>query len=310
VRTKGNNRVPSTLIDSSSDLRLATSFIEFLIHRRLIYSGHVEDESQPSIYTEVIPMILPIFSLLLKWDGKKDNQLVTFYHRIGRQLEARVQPLDAFNDPQIEFNNIRLMSLIERENFVRRLLSVTNDPIEIHSDYYLWLLLIRRWYTTRKLSPVYLYAIIISFIRSIFLTSGSNSHHENSLQQVESLLSIPFDINRFQMLIKNEIRRNIFDRLNRMIEYSHRQKTFNVNVIHEFNCLQTTLMIGWQINDFFDRPFSTQIQPQHFLCGSLLYAFIDRYENAELNLTDAIDDLLLKEPILLTVLQTLLKCII
>jgi hypothetical protein len=302
--------VPSILIDSSSDLRLAASFIEILIHRRHIYSGHVEVESQSSIYTEVIPMILPIVSLLLKWDGEKDNQLVTFYYRIGRQLEARVYPLDDFNDQQIEFNNIRLMSLIERENFVRRLLSMTNDRIEIHSDYHLWLLLIRRWYITRKLSPVYLYAIIISFIRSIFLTNDNNSDNENSLPEVESLLSISFDINRFRMLIKNETRRNICDRLNRMIEYSHRQNTFNVNIIHEFNCLQTTLMIGWQINEFFDKPFSTRIQPQHFLCGSLLYAFIDRYENIEPNLTDAIDDLLLKERILLTVLRTLLKCII
>jgi hypothetical protein len=110
------------------------------------------------------------------------------------------------------------------------------------------------------------------------------------------------------MLINNEIRQNIFEKLDRMIKYSYRQTTFDVHIIHEFNCLQAIFMIGCQINEFFNKPFSTRIQPQHFLCGSLLYAFIGRYKDQP-NLSADMERLLSNETVLLTVLQTLVDCI-
>lgn len=206
-------------------------------------------------------MLLSILALRIKSDNQNDNQSVTFYYRVGRQLKSHDYPLANFNDLQIELNNIHLIPQIERQKFVCRLLSMSNDRIKIHSDYHLWLMIIRRWYQTRNVSSVYLYAIILSFIRSVFIIKDNKNNENVSIQQiqVDNLLSIPFDINRFRKLIKNKTREKIFANFHQMIEYSHRQKTFNVNIIHEFNCLQTTLMIAWQINEFFDKPFSTSI---------------------------------------------------
>jgi hypothetical protein len=136
----GGNRLPSMLVDYSSDLRLSSFFIEILIHRLYIYSAYVEVESQSSVYAEAISMLKPILALLLKWDGVNDNQPVTFYYRIGRQLMKVLDyPLADPNGALIEFDKIHLMSLIERQNFVCHLLSVSSDQIKIHSDYHLWI---------------------------------------------------------------------------------------------------------------------------------------------------------------------------
>lgn len=301
--------MPPILIDSSSDLRLVPLFIEILVHRRHIYSTHIEVESQPSIYAEVVPMLLPIFASLFKWAGEESNQTITFYYRAGGQLAPVNHTLSGLENRQIEFNQIHEMPPLERMNIVCDLLSVTNDRIEIHSDYHLWLLIIRRWHRKRELPSVYLYAIILSFIRSVFVTDYNSSDNDDNLPQTdEPKLSISLNINQFQRSLEDKTRESIGDKMNRMLQFSRRQKKFHVNVIHEFNCLQTTLMIGWQINQFFEKPFSTRIQPQHFLCGSFFYAFVGRYTK-ESELNNPMKALLSQDPILIGFFESLLNCL-
>jgi hypothetical protein len=63
-------------------------------------------------------------------------------------------------------------------------------------------------------------------------------------------------------------------------------------------------MYTMKVNDFFRRPFIHRVEPHYFLCGSLFYAFVTRYETKR-NLTDAMRDLVQNNRQLVTIVDTL-----
>jgi hypothetical protein len=306
IKSKSNHQIPIFLLDNLTDLRLSESFIEILIHRRLICSAHVELEQEPSIYVDAIPIILPCLAILLKWDDEQDEQSVIIYHRVLKQLKPCVYSLTDFDDI-IDLNHLNSLSLIERQDFVFKSLKISLSQRQqydhIHSDYHFWLITIQYWYTIRHLTPVYLYAIIISLIKSVHLFNDETFQSEEIPP-----LSLSINDNRNYTQIDPEIRRIINSKLKNLSKKVYDFKKFDCSIIHEFNCLQTIYMFSMKVNDFFNRPFNYQIDPHYFLCGSFFYAFVEHYETKR-NLTDALNDLFQKDTKLLTIINDLFMAI-
>jgi len=306
LKSKFNHPIPAFLLDGLTDLRLSESFIEILIHRRLICSAHVELEQESSIYVDAIPIILPCLAILTKWDNEQDEQSVLIYHRVLKQLKPCVYSLTDCENI-IDLNHLNSLSLFERQDFVLKCLKTSLSPNDdlhhLHSDYHFWLIIIQYWYTIRDLAPVYLYAIIISLIKSVHL-------FEDDTFQSEDIdpLSLSINDKRNYTQIDPIIRRTIRLKLKNMTKKVYDMKKFDCSIIHEFNCLQTIYMFSMKVNEFVNRPFNCQINPHKFLCGSFFYAFVDHYETKR-NLSDALNDLLQKDPKLLTVMNDLFMII-
>ena len=306
LKSKNDHRIPTFLFDSLTDLRLSQSFIEILIHRRLICSAHVELEQEESIYVHAIPILLPCLAILLKWDNEQDDQSITIYHRVLRQLKPCVYSLADIDD-NFNLNNLTSLSIIERQDFVSKCLQISLSQRQefdhIHSDYHLWLMSIQYWYSIRDLTPVYLYAIIISLIKSVHL-------FDDDVFQLEELepLSLSINDNRNHTQIDPTVRRTIASKLKTMSKKVYDFKKFDCSIIHEFNCLQTIYMFSIKVNQFVNGPFNERIDPHHFLCGSFFYAFVEHYETKR-NLTDALNDLFQKETKLLAIIKNLFLAI-
>jgi hypothetical protein len=289
-----------------TDLRLSESFIEILIHRRLICSAHVELEKDPSIYVHAIPIVLPCLAILLKWDDEQDDQSVIFYHRVLKQLKPCVYSLADFEET-LTLDHLHTLSLVARQDLVSKCLNISliqrQEYEHIHSDYHLWLMIIQYWYSIRQLTPVYLYAIIISLIRSIYLIDDDTFQ----VEEIEPLLLSITD-NRNYTQIEPKIRRATFSKLKNMSKKVFDLRKFDCSIIHEFNCLQTVYMYTMKVNEFFNQPFDYRIDPHKFLSGSFFYAFVEHYETKR-NLTDAMADLLQNDTKLLTVIKTLFMAI-
>ena len=303
LKSKNNHRIPTFLFDSLTDLRLSESFIEILMHRRQICSAHVELEQEESIYVPAIPIILPCLAILLKWDKEQDDQSVIIYHRVLKQLKPCVYSLTDIDDDNFDLNYLTSLSLVERQDFVCKCLQISLSQRQqydhIHSDYHLWLMSIQYWYSIRNLTPVYLYAIIISLIKSVHL-------FDDDAFQLEELepLSLSINDNRNHTQIDPVVRRAIALKLKTMAKKVYDFKKFDCSIIHEFNCLQTIYMFSVKVNQFVNRPFNDQIDAHNFLSGSFFYAFVEHYETKR-NLTDALNDLFQKETKLLTIIKNL-----
>ena len=308
IRTKCNHVIPKFLLDHLTNLRLSKSFIEILIHRRLICSAHIELEQEPSIYVHAIPIILPCLAILLKWDNEQDDQSIIIYHRVFKQLKPCVYSVGNFVTNNINLNHLDSLSLIERQDFVSNCLKVSflqrQQYNNIHTDYHFWLMIIQYWYSIRQLTPVYLYAIIISLIRSIHLYDSNIFQIEEDIEP----LTLSINDNRNYTQIDPVIRHRITLKLKNITKKVYDHKKFDCSIIHEFNCLQTIYMFSMKVNEFFNRPFNDQINIEHFLCGSFFYAFVEHYETKR-NLFDALNDLFEKNTKLLTIVNNLFMTI-
>ena len=262
----------------------------------------MELERAPSIYVDAISIILPCLAILLKWDEEEEEKSVIIYHRVGKQLKACVYSLTEFND-LIDLHQLPLLSLLQREEWVFRCLKIPYAHKEeydhIHPDYHLWLMLVHYWSSTRQLSPVYLYAVIVSLIRAVQIVNDDEFHSEDL-----EPLSLPVDDPRNYRQIQPKLRRVITSKFKAMSKRVNDAKKFDCSILHEFNCLQTIYMYTMKLNDFFHRPFKHRIEPQYFLCGSFLYAFVEHYETKR-NLSEALNDLLQQDSTLLAIMNRL-----
>ncbi|CAF2386762.1 unnamed protein product [Rotaria sp. Silwood2] len=306
IKSKNNCPIPAFLLDSLTDLHLSITFIEILIHRSFICAAHVELEREPSIFVDAIPIVLPCLAILLKWDNEEDDKNIILYHRVLKQLKRCKYDLTDY-DEVIDLNYLNSLSTMERQDFVSKCLKMSSTQREqynhIHTDYHFWLMSIRYWYSIRHLTPVYLYAIIISLIKSIHLINTDTFQSED----IEPL-TISINDNRNHTQIDPIIRRTIALKLNEMSKKVYDFKKFDCSIIHEFNCLQTIFMYSTHVNEFLNRPFSYEIFPHHFLCGSFFYAFVEHYETKK-NLSDALSNLFQKETKLLKIIDNLFMTI-
>ncbi|CAF0817074.1 unnamed protein product [Rotaria sp. Silwood1] len=307
IKSKNNRPIPTFLLDSLTDLHLSITFIEILIHRSFVCSAHVELEQEPSIYVNAIPIVLPCLAILLKWDNEdENNRNIILYHRVLKQLKRCKYDLTDYDDI-IDLNHLNSLSLIERQDFFSKCLKMSSIQREqynhIHTDYHFWLMCIQYWYNIRHLTPVYLYAIIISLIKSIHLIDTDTFQ----LEDIEPL-TLSINDNRNHIQIDPVIRRTITLKLKEMSKKVYDFKKFDCSIIHEFNCLQTIFMYSTHVNEFLNRPFSYEIFPHHFLCGSFFYAFVEHYETKR-NLSDALSTLFQKETKLLTIINNLFMAI-
>lgn len=252
------------LLDGLTDLRLSESFIEILIHRRLFCPAHVEIEQEPSIYVDAIPILLPCCAILTKWDNEQDEQSIILYHRVLKQLKPCVYFLDNFED-SLNLNDVQSLSLLERQNWVRKCLKITprEEWNHLHSDYHLWLMIIHYWYTIRHLTPVYLYGIIITLIKSLCLINDETFQSDEL-----NCLSLPINDPRNHTQIDPTIRQSIHSKLKSLTKKVYDKRKFDCSIIHEFNCLQTIYMFSMRMNQFFNRPYSSSIKSHQFLLVS------------------------------------------
>lgn len=205
-----------------------------------------------------------------------------------------------------DLKHLNSLSLNERQDLFCKCLKHRFIQYEnIHSDYYFWLITIQYWYTIRHLTPVYLYAIIISLIKTIYLS------HENTSQidtDIPSFLLLSINDQRNSTIIDPIIRQTMNTKLKNMSKKVYNFKKFDCSIIHEFNCLQTIYMFSMKVNEFFQRPFNYQIPPYYFLFGSFFYAFVEHYETKR-NLTDALNDFFQKDTKLLGIINELFTII-
>lgn len=261
----------------------------------MICSAHVELEQQPSIYVDAIPILLPCLPILFT----SNDRSIVIYHRVLRQLKPCVYSFEDY-DKEIDFNKL--------DEFVCQSLKISSHQYEemkrFHSDYHFWLMIIQYWYSIRQLSPVYLYAIIISLIRSIFLTKNNQSSEE-----INSPLELSPVDQRLGTYIDVGVREMCQTKLKKLTKKVYEMKKFDCSIIHELNCLQTIYMFSLKMNEFLGEPFRCLITPEMFICGSFFYAFVEHYE-CKRNLSDAVHDLFEKDSKIRTIIEDFLQIFI
>ena len=279
--------------------------MEILIHRRLICKSRTTIESEPSIYHHAIPIVLPCFAILLRWDEEQNDLSITIYDREKNQLKERTVLLNNYNNDIPDLDRIQSMSPDEGRYFVMKSLEMSDELLQqwdrIHSDYHLWLMIIRYWYRKRSLQPVYLYAVFICFVEFVFLRT------DIELQLIEAQLdSLSYALGNGQNRhnINSTTRRQIFKSLEKMRKEVLEENSFDRRITHELNCLQCIYSYSLQANKFFNQPFSSSIYPHFFIAGSLFYAFVNRYK-AERNLLDAVRSLVFNNRILFNFIDDL-----
>ncbi|CAF1921309.1 unnamed protein product [Rotaria magnacalcarata] len=306
IKSKHNQPVPKFLLDNLTNLQLSVTFIEMLIHRHFICSAHIEIEQEPSIYADAIPTILPCLASLIKWDNPECDEYAIIYHRVLKQLKPVTYEITEV-DNVLDLSRLNSLSFIERQDFVLKCLKTSLADLQtynhIHTDYHFWLMCIQYWYSIRNLTPVYLYAIIASLIKSIYFFD-TNSFQSEDIKPS----SILVDDNRNHAQIEPEIRRTIGLKLRTMSRKVFSLKKFDCSIIHEFNCLQTIYMFSMYANEFCNRPFTYKIYPHQFLCGSFFYAFVENYETMR-NLPAALSSLFENENKILTIINDLFMAI-
>lgn len=293
IRSVRGNAIPMDLLHGLTDLYALDSFVEILVHRRLICSAHVELEDEESIHVSAIPILLPCFALLLFWDGEEQSPSITIHHRVLKQLKPSRYSLPELEgqDQRLTLDQFRQLTITEREQWIFRSLDnpFTRKELlqEIHPDYHLWILIVQYWYSIRHLTPVYLHALAITLIKSVYLTATDEDQFD---REDFHPFTISIRESRNSKQIEPKVRQMVKTKLNKFIQSAHQMKKFDCSIIHEFNCLQTIYMYTMKLNDFFHRPFAHRVESRDFLCGSLFYAFVDHYETKR-NLNDALRDL-------------------
>ncbi|CAF1498231.1 unnamed protein product, partial [Adineta steineri] len=236
IISKGAHQIPRFLCDALCNLRLSSSFIDILIHRRFICKAHIETENKPSIYECAIPLLLPCFAILLRWDNEYIDPVIYIHHRVRNQLERCHYPLRRYLNNVPGLDEIQSMSRDNRRNFVRTYLESPNKPYgqwnQIDSDYHFWLMIIRYWYIKRGRQPVFLYAVIVCLIKTVFLRTD----YESKLveEQIRSI-SLAFGDNG------NRLRNfpDVLQQLNAMDNEVVNNNVFDNSIVYELNCLQT-----------------------------------------------------------------------
>ena len=269
--------------------------MEILIHRRLICKSHITIKDKPSIYNCAIPILLPCLAILLRWDQEKNDLSCTIYDRENDQLEERTQCLNNYSNDIPDLHRIQLMSLGEQQHFVMKYLEMSDELLQqwqsIHSDYHLWLMIIRYWYRQRHLNEVYLYAVIICLVNFVFLRTSEELHCIE--ERLHSLSSV-FVNGQNRQSIHQTTRNQIFKSLEQIRNEVRNKTSIDNTITHELNCLQSIYIYGLEMNKFFSKPFPSSIDPHYFITGSLFYAFVNRYKT-EQNLLNAIGTLVLKK---------------
>lgn len=303
--SNGGQTIPEYLCTAVSNLCLSPSFIEILIHRRLICKAHIEVISESSIYEHAIPLIEPCFAILLRWDRVFNNPSVDIYQRNRDQLMATRYLLEHYTNHIPKLEHVRSLPIDQRQRFVRNYFNLLNNPFERWNDidinYHFWLMIIRYWYTRRRPQPVFLYAMIVCLINTIFLKT--EYEHPEVRQHITQILSA-FGCS------KNYLRNfsNIYQRVNAMCNIDFNTNPFKNSIVYELNCLQTIYLYSLKLNDFFNKPFSSLIHSHYFISGKLFYAFIHRYRDHD-NLSNALRDLFSQETVLLNFANKLYRCI-
>ena len=173
-----------------------------------------------------------VLQFYFKWDHEQDDQHVIIYHRVLKQLQPCKYSATDFDDI-IDLNQLNSLSLVERQDFVSKCLKLSlcqrEQYAHIHSDYHLWLMSIQYWYSIRNLRPVYLYGIIISLIKSIYLVNDDTFQSEDI-----DPLSLAVNDNRNYTQIEPKLRRIINSKLTNMTKKVYDLRAFDCSIIYEF----------------------------------------------------------------------------
>lgn len=272
----------------------------------MICKAHIEVEHEPSIYDYAIPLLEPCLAILLRWDRELENPLVYIHQRVNHQLETCSYSLGRYIDNVPELDRIKYLSIEERQRFVREYFNLPkhSHPQQwdhIDTNYHFWLMIIRYWYIKRNRQPVFLYAMIICLIKTVFLRTD---YEIRSVE--EQISSIPSAFGNGGNYPRNfpQIRQQLEEMCDRVINTTQ----FDNSIVYELNCLQTIYMYSSKLNEFFNKPFPSLIHPHYFISGTLFYAFVHHYRD-HTNLSDALHDLFSEETVLLNFADNLYRCI-
>ncbi|CAF0930602.1 unnamed protein product [Adineta steineri] len=311
IKSKCNHSLPLFLADTITDLRLSSSFIEIFIRRQLICKALIEVKEKPSIFTYAIPIVLPCFTILLKWDKDQNDSSVVFHHRKVDKLEKDKYSINIHADDIPELEQIwTTMSIYERQGFVRKYLEIPDEFVQrlenIPSDFHLWLMIIYYWYIRCKISPVYLYAVFFCFIKCISLRNDP----ESMTEQFNALLTT-FNINSSRQSMDLSKHEKIFEKFEELAEKDSTKTNFNKRTTYELNCLQVIYLFSLRLNDFFNTPFRYSIYPQDFISGSLFYGFVKYCQEKHyvLNMNNSMDALFGNKTYLVDLLHSLYNLI-
>lgn len=255
------------------------SFLEVLVHRRLICSAYVELERELSVHEHSIPIILPCLSMLIESDGNEDEEQTFYvYHRVVRNLKRCIFPILTENRfPTIK--QMRKLSVEQLETLISAQLEISDEKLEkidrLHEDFRLWFRIFSHWFKVRQVKPVYLYGIIVSFVRSVYLKSSEQLSDVNS-EYIEPF-SQSIDDERNRILLSADDFTSIKTKIRNMMRDVYLAKQFNCRIIHEFNSLQMIYLYTLKLNDFLGQPFSLSLDVGTFLSGSFFYAFVNNY---------------------------------
>jgi hypothetical protein len=126
-------------------------------------------------------------------------------------------------------------------------------------------MIIRYWYIKHDRQPVFLYAMIVCLIKTVFLRTD---YEIPSVEEQISSISSAFGNGRE----RSRDFPNIRQRLNEMCDTVKNTNQFDNSIVYELNCLQTIYMYSLQLNEFFNKPFPSLIHP-HYL--TLLFIVIE-----------------------------------
>jgi len=299
--------LPLFFADAVTDLRLSSSFIEIFIRRQLICKALIEVKEKPSIFDYAIPIVLPCFEILLKLDQDQNDSSVVFHHRKVDKLEKHNYTIDIYADGIPELEQIcKTMSEFERQDLVRKYLKIPDEFVQrlenIPPEFRLWLMIIYYWYNQSDKSPVYLYAVFLSFIKCI---SPRNDH-----ALLTALLTV-FNINNSRQSIDLSKHEENFEEFNELAKKDSKKKNFNRGTTYRLNCLQVIYLYTLRLNEFFNRPFCCPIYPQDFISGSLFYGFVKYCQKKHYvsNMSNSMDTLFGNKTFLVGLLHSLYNLI-
>jgi hypothetical protein len=213
ITSNGGHPIPQFLCDAVCNLRLSPSFIEILIHRRLICKAHIEVEHELSIFEHAIPILLPCLAILLKWDGEYNDPLVDIYQRVRNQLQRCYYSVRDYIDNVPDLDKIQLMSRDERQRFVRKFLGLPNEPFRqwnhIHSDYHFWLMIIRYYGTSNVVVNKFFSMQLLFPWSKLFLSAAImrlSPSKKKSIQYHSLLVIVKIVLELYQVLFANWMR--------------------------------------------------------------------------------------------------------
>ncbi|UJR17243.1 hypothetical protein I4U23_004138 [Adineta vaga] len=147
IKSKCDHSLPLFLGNAVTNCHLSSSFIEIFIRRQLICRALIEVKEKPSIFTYAIPIVLPCFSILFKYEQEQNDLSIIFYHRKIDQLEKDEYVISTHADDIPELEQIwTTMSVYERQNCIKKYLKIPDEFVQrlenIPSEFHLWLMII------------------------------------------------------------------------------------------------------------------------------------------------------------------------